>query len=44
MEIGAGQGAAVLDLLERAPGLKDCRIEKDLAGRDRMALARATEE
>lgn len=44
IEIGADQGEAVLELLERSPGLVESRIEKDLAGRDRMALARATRE
>jgi len=42
IEIGADQGAAVLELLECGPGLAEYRIEKDLAGRDRIALARAT--
>lgn len=39
LEIGADQGPAVLDLLERTPGYVAPRVEPDLAGRDRMALA-----
>lgn len=38
MEIGAGQGAAVLGLLEPG-GWRRGRVEPDLAGRDRYALA-----
>ena len=39
LEIGAGQGAAVLALLNEA-GLADGEIRSDLAGRDRIAVAR----
>lgn len=39
LEIGAGQGPAVLALLERTAGYAPARLEQDLAGRDRMALA-----
>lgn len=39
LEIGADQGPAVLDLLERTRGYVAPRVERDLAGRDRMALA-----
>jgi release factor glutamine methyltransferase len=39
LEIGAGQAAAVLDLLVSAGGYIAPRVERDLAGRDRMALA-----
>jgi release factor glutamine methyltransferase len=38
VEIGADQGGAVLDLL-RAADLRDAAIHKDLAGRDRVAVA-----
>lgn len=40
LEIGAGQGPAVLELLERT-GYAAARLEQDLAGHDRMALAEA---
>lgn len=39
LEIGAHQGPSVLDLLERTHGYVRPRVERDLAGRDRMALA-----
>lgn len=39
LEIGAGQGPAVVALLERAGSYVPVRVEQDLAGRDRMALA-----
>jgi release factor glutamine methyltransferase len=39
LEIGAAQGAAVLALLERTRMYAQARVEQDLAGRDRMALA-----
>ena len=39
LEIGADQGAAVSDLLA-AHGYRDAAIERDLAGRDRIAVAR----
>ncbi|MEQ1700459.1 MAG: peptide chain release factor N(5)-glutamine methyltransferase [Ilumatobacteraceae bacterium] len=39
MEIGASQGAAVLAVLQAA-GLDDAEIRRDLAGRDRIAIAR----
>lgn len=39
LEIGAGQGPALLDLLERLGSYVRARVEQDLAGRDRMALA-----
>ncbi len=39
LEIGADQGAAVADLLS-ATGYADVQIRQDLAGRDRVALAR----
>ena len=39
LEIGAGQGAAVADLL-RAAGLADVEIRTDHAGHDRVAVAR----
>lgn len=39
MEIGAGQGAAVAQVLGAA-GLDDVEIRRDLAGRDRIAIAR----
>lgn len=38
LEIGASQGRAVTDLLGR--GYADVRVEPDLAGRDRVVLAR----
>ncbi|HEX6329827.1 MAG TPA: peptide chain release factor N(5)-glutamine methyltransferase [Actinomycetota bacterium] len=38
LEIGAAQGRAVTDLLGR--GYADVRVEPDLAGRDRVVLAR----
>jgi release factor glutamine methyltransferase len=43
-EIGEAQGAAVRALLEGAGGYADVRIRHDLAGRDRMALARRCPE
>lgn len=39
LEIGAGQGPAVMDLMERTGRYTGCRVERDLTGRDRMALA-----
>jgi release factor glutamine methyltransferase len=39
VEIGAGQGADVL-AIARQCGLSDARIEKDLAGRDRVVAAK----
>jgi release factor glutamine methyltransferase len=39
LEIGADQGAAVIELLNKA-GLADAEIRSDLAGRDRIAVAR----
>jgi release factor glutamine methyltransferase len=38
LEIGASQGPAVADVLSR--GFADVRVESDLAGRDRVVLAR----
>jgi len=38
VEIGAGQGAEVLAIVEGC-GFVDARIEKDLAGRDRVVIA-----
>ena len=38
-EIGATQGKAVADMLDRA-GLIEIRIERDLAGKERFAIAR----
>jgi methylase of polypeptide subunit release factors len=40
LEIGAGQGARVIDLLAGA-GLADVEVRADLAGHDRVAVARA---
>jgi release factor glutamine methyltransferase len=39
LEIGEGQGPAVRALLTRRNGWRHARIERDLAGRDRYALA-----
>jgi release factor glutamine methyltransferase len=39
LEIGAGQGAAVAELVRAAGGFGAPRVEKDLAGRDRIVLA-----
>lgn len=39
LEIGAGQGSAVLSLLEEAGGYTAARVRQDLAGRERIALA-----
>lgn len=39
LEIGAGQGSAVADLL-RSAGLCEVEVRPDLSGRDRIALAR----
>jgi release factor glutamine methyltransferase len=39
LEIGARQGPAVLALLEQTGSYVPARVEQDLAGRDRMALA-----
>lgn len=39
LEIGAGQGGAVSELLS-ATGLAEVEIRRDLAGRDRIAIAR----
>ncbi|MGB8858883.1 MAG: peptide chain release factor N(5)-glutamine methyltransferase [Ilumatobacteraceae bacterium] len=42
LEIGAGQGPAVADLLVAA-GFVDVEVQPDLAGRDRVAVARRTD-
>lgn len=39
LEIGAGQGAAVAELVRAAGSFGEPRVEKDLAGRDRIVLA-----
>jgi release factor glutamine methyltransferase len=39
LEIGAEQGSAVLELVRAAGGFGAPRVEKDLAGRDRIVLA-----
>jgi release factor glutamine methyltransferase len=39
VELGAGQGEAVLELVRDTPGLRDARSKRDLAGRDRYVLA-----
>ncbi len=39
VELGAGQGEAVLRLVRNTPGLRDARLRRDLAGRDRYVLA-----
>ena len=39
LEIGAGQGAAVAELVRAAGGFGAPRVERDLAGRDRIVLA-----
>jgi release factor glutamine methyltransferase len=39
LEIGEGQGEAVSELVRAAGGFGDPRVEKDLAGRDRIVLA-----
>jgi release factor glutamine methyltransferase len=39
LETGAGQGAAVLELMVKTGRYVAPRVERDLAGRDRMALA-----
>ena len=39
LEIGVGQGAAVAELVRAAGGFGAPRVEKDLAGRDRIVLA-----
>ncbi|MBD0320204.1 MAG: peptide chain release factor N(5)-glutamine methyltransferase, partial [Gemmatimonadetes bacterium] len=39
LEIGEGQGAAVSELVRAAGGFGAPRVEKDLAGRDRIVLA-----
>lgn len=39
LEIGAGQGSAVADVL-RGAGLREVSVRPDLSGRDRIALAR----
>jgi release factor glutamine methyltransferase len=39
LEIGAGQGDAVSELVRAAGGFGAPRVEKDLAGRDRIVLA-----
>ncbi|MBR9989085.1 MAG: peptide chain release factor N(5)-glutamine methyltransferase, partial [Gemmatimonadetes bacterium] len=39
LEIGAGQGADVLALLDTTGRYVSARVQRDLAGRDRMALA-----
>lgn len=40
LEIGEDQGAAVRELLEATGSLEACRLVQDLAGRDRVAVAR----
>jgi release factor glutamine methyltransferase len=40
LELGATQGAAVLALIEATAAFEASRVERDLAGRDRVALAR----
>src|SRR5690606_32301190 len=44
LEMGAGQGAAVLSLLERAGRYTAARVRQDLAGRDRIALAEKAQQ
>lgn len=39
LEIGVGQGAAVAELVRAVGGFGAPRVEKDLAGRDRIVLA-----
>lgn len=39
LEIGAGQGRALVALAGETPGLRGARVEKDLAGRDRYLVA-----
>ena len=39
VEIGSGQAAAVVDVLQAA-GLADVEVRPDLAGHDRIAIAR----
>lgn len=39
LEIGAGQGAAVAELIERTGAFNTARVRPDLAGRDRFVLA-----
>jgi release factor glutamine methyltransferase len=39
LEIGAGQGAAVVELVRATPGYAEPRLRPDLAGRDRMVIA-----
>ena len=39
LEIGAGQGAAVAELVRAVGSFGEPRVEKDLAGRDRIVLA-----
>jgi release factor glutamine methyltransferase len=39
LEIGAGQGSRVLELVRSVPCLVDPRLRSDLAGRDRIVLA-----
>lgn len=39
LEIGAGQAAAVADLVRSVPGFAAPRIRRDLAGRERIVLA-----
>jgi release factor glutamine methyltransferase len=39
LEIGEGQGAAVAGLVGARGGFRSPRVEKDLAGRDRIVLA-----
>jgi release factor glutamine methyltransferase len=39
LEIGVGQGSAVAELVRAAGGFGAPRVEKDLAGRDRIVLA-----
>jgi methylase of polypeptide subunit release factors len=39
MEIGAAQGAAVREIIERTNAFGAPRVRPDLAGRDRVVLA-----
>jgi release factor glutamine methyltransferase len=43
LEIGAAQAEAVLALVARAEGLTGAQVRRDLAGRDRIVLARQAE-
>jgi len=44
LEVGLGQAAEVVRLLEEAPNLEGPEIHRDLSGRDRVVTARATDE